>query len=106
MTYYTNTGRKTPDRTDLDKNRHQSVIAVSNYWPISWLTRHSLMESIRQNWLRQESTSVITLNDYWAISWLTTHSLVENIRQNWLGQEPTSVITVSNNWVYHDQTDI
>jgi hypothetical protein len=69
-----------------------SVIAVSNYWTISWLTKDSLVENIRQNWLGQEPTSVITVSNYWAISWLTRHSLVEKLRQNWLGQEPTSVI--------------
>ena len=65
-----------------------SVITVSNYWAISWLTRHSLVENIWQNWLWQEPTSVITVSNFWAISWLTRHILVENIRQNWLGQNP------------------
>jgi hypothetical protein len=58
-----------------------------NYVAISWLIRHILVENIRQNWLRQESTSVIIVINYWAILWLTRHTciLVENIRQNWLG---------------------
>jgi hypothetical protein len=56
-----------------------SVIAITNYWAIAWLTRHSPVENIRQNGLGQESRSVIAVSNYLAISWLIRHILVENI---------------------------
>jgi hypothetical protein len=64
-----------------------SVITVSYYSAISLLTRHSLVENVRQNWLGQESTSVITVSNY---TWQPEHlSRIESGRFGTLKSDST-----------------